>query len=62
VLFDAFLVDVEDRYAGYPTWMIAVLGWGSAAAVIVFGVLGAAVRWRAGTSLEAEPIAREESR
>lgn len=62
VLFDAFLADVSDRYEDYPTWMIGVLGWGSAAAVIVFGVLGAAVRWRAGTSLDPEAVKREEAR
>lgn len=46
VLVDAFLTDVDKPYGGYPTWMLAVFGWGAAAAVIVVGFLVARVPWR----------------
>ena len=46
VLVDALLTDIDTPYGGYPTWMIAVFGWGAAAAVIVFGFAAARVRWK----------------
>ncbi len=52
VLVDEFITDLRTPYEGYPTWMLLVLGWGSAVAVIAFGVLAARVRWRSETSLD----------
>ena len=42
----------QARTSDYPQWMLNTLGWGSAAAVLVFGLLAARVRWRAQTSLD----------
>lgn len=39
-------------YGGYPEWLVAVFGWGVAAAVILIGALLARVRWRADTPME----------
>lgn len=50
--FDSFRTVIETPYGGYPTWMIALFGWGAAASVMVAGYLLAPIRWRAGTSLE----------
>jgi NSS family neurotransmitter:Na+ symporter len=52
VLVKEFLANLETPYEDYPAWMLNTLGWGSAAAVIVFGVLAALVPWRRTTSLE----------
>ncbi|WP_313407126.1 sodium-dependent transporter [Aeromicrobium sp.] len=51
--FDSFRAVVETPYGGYPTWMIALFGWGAAASVMVAGYLLAPIPWRRGTSLEA---------
>ena len=53
VLIDTLRTDLDDNYGGYSDSMIYSLGWGSAIAVIVFGVLAALVRWRPETSLAA---------
>ncbi|QBR92824.1 sodium-dependent transporter [Nocardioides euryhalodurans] len=55
VMIDAFLTDLETPYEDYPQWMLLTFGWGSAAAVIVFGFLAARVRWRPETSLDPVP-------
>ncbi|MBE7324532.1 sodium-dependent transporter [Nocardioides sp. Y6] len=52
MLFEAFRIDVETPYEGYPTWMLALFGWGSAAAVMVLGYVLAPMPWRKDTSLE----------
>ena len=52
VLVDTMRDDIETPYEGYPGWMLGVLGWGAAGAVIAFGALAALVRWRADTPLE----------
>ena len=66
VLLDGLLTELEAPYEDYPQWMLNTLGWGSAAAVLVFGLLAARVRWRAQTSLdiptEIIPDTTEESR
>ncbi len=63
VLIDAFIVDLTTPYGepgtDYPGWMLAVLGWGSAGIVVVFGVLASLVRWRKETPLD-EPYDRIE--
>ncbi|WP_435768631.1 sodium-dependent transporter [Nocardioides sp. SYSU DS0651] len=59
VLVDALITDLDEPYGGYPGWMLNVLGWGSAVAVIVFAVLASLVRWRPETPLE-EPYDRTE--
>lgn len=51
VLVNQLIVDITTPYEGYPTWMLLVLGWGVAAAVIVVAVLASLVRWRPDTSL-----------
>lgn len=51
VLVREFIDDVRSPYGDYPAWMLAVFGWGAVAAVIVFAVLAARVRWRPQTSL-----------
>ncbi len=43
--------NLETPYGDYPTWMLNTLGWGVAAAVIVFALLATLVPWRRGTSL-----------
>lgn len=53
ILVQDFIDTVQQPYGGYPTWMLAVFGWGSAGAVIVFGFLAARVRWRHDTDLTA---------
>src|SRR5690606_11351271 len=52
MIFDSFHAVVETPYGGYPTWMIALFGWGAAASVMVAGYVLAPTRWRPGTSLE----------
>ncbi|EWT04934.1 transporter [Intrasporangium chromatireducens Q5-1] len=56
-----------ETYGGYPDWMVAVFGWGVAAAVVVVGVLVTLVRWRPDTPLtvpedETDPTALEVAR
>jgi NSS family neurotransmitter:Na+ symporter len=56
VLADAFYTDLTTTYgdpaAPYPSWMINVFGWGTAAAVGVLGFVAARVRWRDDTELD----------
>ncbi|HWJ68206.1 MAG TPA: sodium-dependent transporter [Nocardioides sp.] len=59
VLLDAFISDIETPYGAFPTWMLAVFGWGGAAAVVAFGLLAAQLPWRRETPLE-EPYDRTE--
>jgi neurotransmitter:Na+ symporter, NSS family len=59
ILVNELVDNVQTPYGDYPTWMLATLGWGMAAAVAVLGVLIARVPWRPQTSLEdPEPGAR----
>lgn len=51
--FDSFHEVVKTPYGGYPTWMIALFGWGAAASVMVAGYILAPIRWRHDTSLDA---------
>jgi NSS family neurotransmitter:Na+ symporter len=51
VLFEAFRTDLGTPYEGYPQWMLLLIGWGSAAGVVVAGFVLARFPWRAGTSL-----------
>ena len=59
ILGSAMHDDIETAYEGYPGWMLGVLGWGSAGAVIVFSALATMVRWKADTPLT-EPYERVE--
>lgn len=52
LLFESFHADIKTPYEGYPTWMLALLGWGSAALVMLLGYVLAPVSWRKGTTLE----------
>ncbi len=54
ILAQEFLDNVKTPYGDgdYPTWMLGLLGWGVAGAVIVIGLLIAQIPWRADTSLE----------
>ncbi len=63
VLVDGFITELREPYGGgaYPTWMLNTLGWGSAVAVLLFGVLAARVRWRPETSLEIPSETTEEN-
>ncbi len=51
VLVRELTTDLGTPYEGYPTWMLAVFGWGMAVAVAVLGGLTVLVRWRPETSL-----------
>jgi NSS family neurotransmitter:Na+ symporter len=62
VLVDGLRTELDKPYGDYPQWMLNSLGWGSAVAVIVFGVLASMVRWRPETSLETPALELEESR
>ncbi|WP_019146283.1 sodium-dependent transporter [Aeromicrobium massiliense] len=44
VLLSEFLDTVETPYGGHPTWMLNVFGWGTAALVLVVGVVIAFTR------------------
>ena len=61
ILLDGLLTDINERYGNgdYPQWMLVTFGWGAAVAVIVFGFLAAAVKWRPETSLEVPPTAAD---
>jgi NSS family neurotransmitter:Na+ symporter len=61
VLVDGFLDEIDAPYGDYPQWLLNTFGWGSAAAVIVFGVLASLVKWRPETSLEIPPDITEEA-
>ncbi len=52
VLALEFVRDIRTPYEDYPTWMLGVLGWGIAVAVIAFAALATRVEWRRQTSLE----------
>ena len=61
VLVRELTTDLGTPYEGYPTWMLAVFGWGMAAVVLVLGVLTVLVRWRPETSLSPpEDVAEDE--
>ncbi|MFC5729844.1 MULTISPECIES: sodium-dependent transporter [Nocardioides] len=63
VLIDELFTDIEEPYGGYPDWMLGVLGWGSTAVVLLFGVLATLVRWRSETPLvEPYDVIEEEVR
>jgi len=51
ILVNEFLDNLETPYGDYPTWMLNSLGWGLAAAVIVFGFVAARMPWRESTFL-----------
>ncbi len=51
VLVDAFITDIRTPYGAYPGWMLAVFGWGAAAAVAVLGFLAARMPWRGDAGL-----------
>lgn len=59
VLLDAFRTDVETPYGDFPSWMLAVFGWGGAVAVAAFGLLASLLPWRTATPLD-EPYDRSE--
>lgn len=59
VLLDAFRTDVETPYGDFPSWMLAVFGWGGAVAVAAFGLLASLLPWRSATPLD-EPYDRSE--
>jgi len=61
VLVDSFRTEIDEPYGGYPQWLLNTFGWGSAAIVLVFGVLASLVRWRPETSLEVPPDVTEET-
>jgi neurotransmitter:Na+ symporter, NSS family len=52
VLARGFWTDIETPYEGYPTWMLACFGWGSAALVMLLGYVLAPVPWRGDVSLD----------
>ncbi len=52
ILVKEFYDNLRTPYEDYPTWMLGLLGWGVAAAVMLAGLLLARVSWRASTSLE----------
>jgi NSS family neurotransmitter:Na+ symporter len=60
VLVDSFRTELDEPYGAYPQWLLNTFGWGSAALVLVFGVLASLVPWRPETSLEAPPDVTEE--
>ena len=62
ILVDGLRTELDTAYGGYPQWMLNTLGWGSAVAVIVFGVLASLVRWRPGTSLEVPEVDLEDTK
>ncbi|GAB2620894.1 sodium-dependent transporter [Pseudactinotalea suaedae] len=52
VLVQQLITDLRTPYEGYPTWMLAVFGWGVAVAAIIFGLIAGRTRWRADTAVE----------
>ncbi|GAB2985648.1 sodium-dependent transporter [Actinotalea caeni] len=52
VLVQQLLLDLREPYEGYPTWMLAVFGWGVAIVALVFGLIAGRTRWRAGTEVD----------
>lgn len=52
MVFDSFHAVVQTPYGGYPTWMLALFGWGAAALVMVLGYVLAPMPWKPGTSLD----------
>ena len=47
---------VNTPYGGYPTWMLALFGWGAAAAAMLVGYLLAPMRWREGIELDPDVV------
>jgi neurotransmitter:Na+ symporter, NSS family len=60
VVVDSFINEIDEPYEGYPQWLLNTFGWGSAAVVLVFGILASLVKWRPETSLAAPPDVSEE--
>ncbi|WP_420111912.1 sodium-dependent transporter [Pseudactinotalea sp.] len=52
ILVQQLIADLRTPYGGFPTWMLAVFGWGIAIATIVFGLLAGRTRWREGTAVD----------
>lgn len=54
LLFESFRSDIEIPYGDgdFPTWMLALFGWGSAGTVMLLGYILAPMPWRKTTSLE----------
>lgn len=44
---------ISEPYGGFPAWMLAVFGWGTAAAALLAGILLSIPKWRTTTPLEA---------
>ena len=44
---------VSEPYGGYPTWMLAVFGWGAAAGALLIAIVLSLPKWRSTTPLEA---------
>ena len=44
---------VSEPYGGYPAWMLAVFGWGTAFAALLAGILLSIPKWKPATPLEA---------
>jgi NSS family neurotransmitter:Na+ symporter len=55
VLVQELWTEVTTPYEGYPSWMLAVFGWGVAVAAAVIGFGLARIAWRPGTSLDPQP-------
>jgi NSS family neurotransmitter:Na+ symporter len=56
ILMQELRSTLAETYGGYPEWLVAVFGWGVAAAVIVIGGLLAIVPWRPDTPLEISAV------
>lgn len=54
VLLQELWAVLREPYEGYPQWMLIVFGWAMAVSLAVFGFIAARVKWRAGTSLDAD--------
>jgi NSS family neurotransmitter:Na+ symporter len=51
ILVNELINNIQEPYAGYPTWMLNTLGWGLAVAVVLLGFLAARMPWRDSTFL-----------
>lgn len=60
VLIDELLVVLEAPYEGYPDWLLAAFGWGTAGLVVVVAIVLARLPWSARTPLDV-PVAPEEA-
>ena len=54
ILVNDFISKLGEPYGGYPQWMLLTFGWGMAAALVVLGIVLAALPWNKNVAITVE--------